>query len=155
MKKRRVITCVVAGLVILVLCLTVVVFRSYPRKLSFRFLDGYEPEKQSKASTERGTFESLQYHFKADYDTFALVAKSELLARGFQDITEPNEYRYGRDYVRESYGRTRVVIRFAIARTDAVSDRPIYSWLDITIVREKPKFTFKNYWRYVRVELSR
>ena len=144
-----------AGLVILVLCLTVVVFRSYPRKMSFHFLDGYEPERQSKGSTEIGTHEHLQYHFKADYDTFALAARSELLSKGFQDITEPNEYGYGRVYERQSFDYILVEIRFAIVRTDGVSNRPIHSWIDITITREKPKFTFKNYWRYVRVKLSR
>ena len=95
------------GLVVLVLCLTVVVFRSYPRKMSFHFLGGYEPERQSKVSTEDGTYERLQYHFKADYDTFALAAKSELLAKGFRDTTEPDRYRYEREYVRESHGRIR------------------------------------------------
>jgi len=155
MKKRRVIICVMAGLVMLVLCLTVVVFRSHHRTMSFHFLDGYEPERQSKGLTERGTYEYLRYHFKADYDTFSLAAKSELLSKGFQDITEPDRYRYARDYERRHFDQIRVEIRFAIARTDAVSDRPVYSWIDIAIVRVKPKFTFKNYWRYVRGKLAR
>ena len=144
-----------AGLVILVLCLTVVVFRSYPRKMSFHFLDGYEPRRQSKVSIEDWTYEHLQYHFEADYDAFDLAAKSELLAKGFQDTTEPDRSRHEREYVRERYGRIRVRIRFAIGRTDAVGDGPRYYWIDVTVMREKPKFTFKNYWRYVRFRLSR
>jgi hypothetical protein len=142
-RKTRIIIGVAVGLAICVLCSVAAVVASYRKGLSFRFLDGYEPERQSKVITDRGTYEILQYHFKADYDTFALAAKSELLSKGYQDITDPNEYDYGQDYERRAFDRTRVEIDYAVVR------------IHITITRDKPKFTIKGYWRYVKYKLSR
>ena len=151
MKKKRVILGTLGALTLLILILIVVVFFSYDDELSFQFLNQYEPEKKQSWSTRHNTEEYVRYHFKADYDKFTEAAKSELLSQGFKNITDPNKYYREQIFEKKAFEQVRIDIKFAIERSGPAIDRSVFSWIDVTILRQKPRLSLKNCWNYLRI----
>jgi len=152
MKTKHVILGIVGASTLLIIILIVAIFNSYDNELSFQFLNQYEAEQKQSWATKNNTGEHLRYHFKADYDSFIEAAKSELLAQGFSDITEPNEYYKLQVYEKQALEHVRVQIRFAIIRSGPAVNNPINFWIDVQVMRTRPKFSIKNCWKYLKRE---
>ena len=152
MKKKRVILGTLGALTLLILILIVVVFFSYDDELSFQFLNQYEPEKKQSWSTRHNTEEYVRYHFKADYDKFTEAAKSELLSQGFKNITDPNKYYREQIFEKKDFERVRIDIRFAVVRSGPAINRSVYSWIDVTMYRSKPRLSVKLKLLYLMIK---
>jgi hypothetical protein len=155
MKTKHVILGIGGVSTLLILILIAAIFISYDNELSFQFLNQYEPEQKQSWSTRHNTGEHFRYHFKADYDSFIEAAKSELLAKGFSDITDPNKYYLRQVYEKDAFEDVQVEIRFAIMRSGPAIDKPIYSWIDVTVMRNKPKFSIKYCLDYLKREYAK
>ena len=145
MKTKQSIICVVAGSTILVLFLAVVLFGSFEHDVSFKFLDKHEPIERKSRAVGGFSDESLKYHFKGDYDTFIKAAKSELSAKGFEEITDPNGRLPGHLYLRRSIEHCMAWIDYEIVRKDPNDKKPIYGWIYVQITRRNPG-NIKAYW---------
>ena len=151
MKTKQVILGIVAVSTLLILFLIVAIFNIYDDELSFQFLSKYEAERRHSWATIAHTGEDVTYLIKADYDTFIEAAKTELLAKGFSDITDPNTD-YRRVYERDAFEDVRVEIYFAIVRTGFAVNEPLYGPLEIKVRRIKPKLNIQNFWNYLKME---
>jgi len=152
MKTKHVILGIVGASTLLILILIVAIFNSYDNELSFQFLNQYEAEQKQSWATRHDTGELVGYHFKEDYDSFIEAAKSELLSQGFNDITDPNKYYERQVFEKRAFEHVRIEIRFAVIRSSPTINKSLYSWIDVEVMRTRPKFTIKNCWEYLRRE---
>jgi len=152
MKRKRIITGITIASALLLLLLGVAVFMSYNRESQFQFLSQYEGDEQKAMWGEGYTGKVVVYHFKADYDIFAKAAKSNLLAQGFNERTRPSKFCNGPIYEKIGFKRVEAKINFAVIRSGSATSKPLYSWIDVTVTRTKPKPSLKNYWKYLKTE---
>jgi len=152
MKTKQVILGIVAASTLLILFLIVAIFNIYDDKLSFQFLNKYEVEQRDPWTTKTHTGENITYIIKADYDTFIEAAKTELLAKGFSDVTDPNKEYSRQEYEKDAFEDVRVEIYFAIVRTGFAINKPLYGPLEIKVHRIKPKLSIHNFWNYLNRE---
>ena len=150
MKTKQTIICVVAGSTILLLFLAIVLFGSFEDDISFQFLDKHEPTGHKSGSARGYSDESLTYNFQADYDTFTEAAKSELPAKGFEEITDPNVRQPEHIYLRRSIELCLVWIDYEVVRKDPNDKEPINSWISMRITRRNPD-SIKTYWEYLNM----
>jgi len=155
MKTKQTIICALAGSTMLVLFLAVVLFGSSEDEMTFQFLAKYEPTDHKPPSSQGFWGEGLKYKFEADYDTFTKAAKSELSAKGFEDVTEAN----GMDHIGLLYWRgyiehVQVRITYSVQRKDPNDKKPIYSWIHVEMRRYNPDniktYSKGLYWECLR-----
>ena len=153
-KIKQVILGIAAVLILLIVLLVAVIFEIYDDELSFRFLDPYEATRRNSWDAKDYFGEDISYHFRVDYDTFIETAKTELLANGFSDVSDPN-HPYKLTYAKYAFGETEVEIRFAIVRNGPAINQPVNFWLDVKIHRIRPKLNIHNSWDFLKIKYAR
>ena len=149
------VTAAIGSLLFLIVIVTVIgiALHTSGRSTSFKFLAEYTPMTQEAHASKGVTYEVIQYHFKADYDSFTKAAQAELHSKGFQDVTPPDQENIRLEYEKRAYGEIKIDIRYAIIRSDPNSTYPINSWIDIDIICVGPEFHLWSYLNYLKARL--
>lgn len=151
MKRKHIILGISTAFTLLIVILFVSAVMSKDEDWLYHFLDQYGPAEHKKTwESKNGSGEYVRYHIKTDYDSFTEAAKSKLLARGFSDLTEPDDYYRLQVYEKKDLERVQIEISFAIRRRGFGVENPVNSWIDVTVIRQRPKLSLRQYWHYLK-----